>query len=154
MLDSSINRKVELQLGTLEKCSAVEGKLENVLIRTFSQLQVHLLTALVDDLTAEASAPVDRLAGAALAVSKADLGERIQQQSRFEMQADELKARVARVRTHASKAVENSRHASKVRTVRVTGDFIDRLTPQVIAAARALAGEITSSLFVQGVARL
>ena len=105
-----------------------------------------MLTALVDDLTAEASAPVDRLAGAALAVSKAELGERIQQQSRFEMQADELKARVARVRTHASKAVENSRHASKVRTVRVTGDFIDRLTPQVIAAARALAGEIPASL--------
>lgn len=100
----------------------------------------------MDDLTAEASAPVDRLAGAALAVSKADLGERIQQQSNFEMQADELKARVARVRTHASKAVENSRHASKVRTVRVTGDFIDRLTPQVIAAARALAGEIRSCL--------
>ena len=89
---------------------------------------------------------MDRLAGAALAVSKAELGERIQQQSRFEMQADELKARVARVRTHASKAVENSRHASKVRTVRVTGDFIDRLTPQVIAAARALAGEITLCL--------
>ena len=130
----------------------VEGKLGNVLIRTFSKLQVHLLTALVDDLTAEASAPVDRLAGAALAVSKAELGERIQQQSRFEMQADELKARVARVRTHASKAVENSRHASKVRTVRVTGDFIDRLTPQVIAAARALAGEIPSSLIVHGVA--
>lgn len=100
----------------------------------------------MDDLTAEASAPVDRLAGAALAVSKAELGERIQQQSRFEMQADELKARVARVRTHASKAVENSRHASKVRTVRVTGDFIDRLTPQVIAAARALAGKIPASL--------
>ena len=100
-----------------------------------------MLTALVDDLTAEASAPVDRLAGAALAVSKAELGERIQQQSNFEMQADELKASVARVRTHASKAVENSRHTSKVRHVRVTGDFIDRLTPQVIAAARALAGE-------------
>ena len=110
--------------------------------RCMSALQVHLLTALVDDLTAEASAPVDRLAGAALAVSKAELGERIQQQSSFEMQADELKARVARVRTRASKAVENSRHTSKVRYVRVTGDFIDRLTPQVIAAARALAGEI------------
>ena len=111
----------------------------------FTQLvhiQVHLLTALIDDLTAEASAPVDRLAGAALAVSKAELGERMEQQRDFEMQADELKARVARVRTHASKAVENSRHASKVRTVRVTGDFIDRLTPQVIAAARALAGKI------------
>lgn len=105
-----------------------------------------MLTALVDDLTAEASAPVDRLAGAALAVSKAEPGERIQQQSNFEMQADELKARVARVRTHASKAVENSRHTSKVRYVRVTGDFIDRLTPQVIAAARALAGEITLGL--------
>ena len=105
-------------------------------------IQVHLLTALIDDLTAEASAPVDRLAGAALAVSKAELGERKEQQRDFEMQADELKARVARVRTHASKAVENSRHASKVRTVRVTGDFIDRLTPQVIAAARALAGKI------------
>ena len=101
-----------------------------------------MLTALVDDLTAEASAPVDRLAGAALAVSKAELGERIQQQSNFEMQADELKARVARVRTHASKAVENSRHTSKVRCVRVTGDFIDRFTPQVIAAASALAGRI------------
>ena len=111
------------------------------LILLFFKLQVHLLTALVDDLTAEASAPVDRLAGAALAVSKAELGERIQQQSNFEMQADELKASVARVRTHASKAVENSRHTSKVRHVRVTGDFIDRLTPQVIAAARALAGE-------------
>ena len=105
-----------------------------------------MLTALVDDLTAEASAPVDRLAGAALAVSKAEPGEKIQQQSNFEMQADELKARVARVRTHASKAVENSRHTSKVRYVRVTGDFIDRLTPQVIAAARALAGEITLGL--------
>ena len=43
-------------------------------------IQVHLLTALIDDLTAEASAPVDRLAGAALAVSKAELGERKEQQ--------------------------------------------------------------------------
>lgn len=125
---------------TLEQSLSYMGVVErmNLLQREWAT-KVHLLTALVDDLTAEASAPVDRLAGAALAVSKAELGERIQQQSRFEMQADELKARVARVRTHASKAVENSRHASKVRTVRVTGDFIDRLTPQVIAAARALA---------------
>lgn len=125
---------------TLEQSLAYMGVVErmNLLQREWAT-KVHLLTALVDDLTAEASAPVDRLAGAALAVSKAELGERIQQQSNFEMQADELKARVARVRTHASKAVENSRHTSKVRHVRVTGDFIDRLTPQVIAAARALA---------------
>lgn len=94
----------------------------------------------MDDLTAEASAPVDRLAGAALAVSKAELDDQLQQERNFEVQAEELAARVARVRTHASKAVEKSRHASKVRSVRVTGDFIDRLTPQVIAAARALAG--------------
>lgn len=125
---------------TLEQSLAYMGVVErmNLLQREWAT-KVHLLTALVDDLTAEASAPVDRLAGAALAVSKAELGERIQQQSNFEMQADELKASVARVRTHASKAVENSRHTSKVRHVRVTGDFIDRLTPQVIAAARALA---------------
>lgn len=125
---------------TLEQSLAYMGVVErmNLLQREWAT-KVHLLTALVDDLTAEASASVDRLAGAALAVSKAELGERIQQQSNFEMQADELKARVARVRTHASKAVENSRHTSKVRHVRVTGDFIDRLTPQVIAAARALA---------------
>jgi len=125
---------------TLEQSLAFMGVVErmNLLQREWAT-KVHLLTALVDDLTAEASAPVDRLAGAALAVSKAELGERIQQQSNFEMQADELKARVARVRTHASKAVENSRHTSKVRCVRVTGDFIDRFTPQVIAAARALA---------------
>lgn len=125
---------------TLEQNLAYMGVVERMsLLQREWATKVHLLTALVDDLTAEASAPVDRLAGAALAVSKAELGERIQQQSNFEMQADELKARVARVRTHASKAVENSRHTSKVRHVRVTGDFIDRLTPQVIAAARALA---------------
>ena len=105
-------------------------------------IKAHLLTALVDDLTAEASAPVDRLAGAALAVSKAELSDRPQHESHFEMQAQELAARVARVTTHASQAVEQSRVASKVRNVRVTGDFIDRLTPQVIAAARALAGEL------------
>lgn len=125
---------------TLEQSLSYMGVVErmNLLQREWAT-KVHLLTALIDDLTAEASAPVDRLAGAALAVSKAELGERVEKQRDFEMQADELKARVARVRAHASKAVENSRHASKVRIVRVTGDFIDRLTPQVIAAARALA---------------
>lgn len=58
----------------------------------------------------------------------------------FEAQAQELSRRVVRVRNQASKAVEKSTHPSQVRTVRVTGDFIDRLTPQVIGAARALAG--------------
>ena len=110
-------------------------------------LQVHLLTALVDDLTAEVSAPVDRLAGAALAVSRADVSDKLEQQRNFQEQAQELASRVARVRNHASEAVEKSRHSSKVRTVRVTGDFIDRLTPQVISAARALAGTLCKTLF-------
>ena len=99
-----------------------------------------MLTALVDDLTAEVSAPVDRLAGAALSVSRADTSGRFEQQKHFAEQARELTNRVTRVRDHAREAVDRSRNSNKVRTVRVTGDFIERLTPQVIAAARALAG--------------
>ncbi|XP_048584760.1 uncharacterized protein LOC116618752 isoform X2 [Nematostella vectensis] len=100
--------------------------------------KVHLLTALVDDLTADVSAPVDRLAGAALAISKAEPSAHARQEREFDAQAQELLSRVVRMSGSASKAVQHSGYASKVRTVRVTGDFIDRLTPQVVAAARAL----------------
>lgn len=103
-------------------------------------LQVHLLTALVDDLTANVSAPVDRLAGAALAVTKADSQQRLFMTREFEIQARELTSRVAKVRSQASKAIEQSNHVGNVRNVRVTCDFIDRLTPQVIGSARDLAG--------------
>lgn len=98
------------------------------------------MTALVDDLTAHVSAPVDRLAGAALAVAKAEIVKKPTVEREFEVQARELSSRVARVRSQASKAVEKSSHPGQVRTVRVTCDFIDRLTPQVIGSASALAG--------------
>ncbi|XP_031549305.1 catenin alpha-1-like [Actinia tenebrosa] len=132
-LSTRENKTLEQQLAFM----SIEEKMN--LMRREWATKVHLLTALVDDLTAHVSAPVDRLAGAALAATKAELGQKHLMEREFEDQAQELSRRVVRVRNQASKAVEKSTHPSQVRTVRVTGDFIDRLTPQVIGAARALA---------------
>ena len=91
-------------------------------------------------MTADVSAHVDRLAGAALNVSRVDRNMKLEYLRDFEAQSNKLSSKVARVRNHACLTISNSEDVDKVQMVRVTCDFLDRLTPQVIAAARGLAG--------------
>jgi hypothetical protein len=101
-------------------------------------------------MTADVSAHVDRLAGAALNVSRVDRNMKLEYLRDFEAQSNKLSSKVARVRNHACLTISNSEDVEKVQMVRVTCDFLDRLTPQVIAAARGLAGTSPSILYPQG----
>jgi hypothetical protein len=92
-------------------------------------------------MTADVSAHVDRLAGAALNVSRVDRNMKLEYLRDFEAQSNKLSSKVARVRNHACLTISNSKDVEKVEMVRVTCDFLDRLTPQVIASARGLAGK-------------
>ena len=92
-------------------------------------------------MTADVSAHVDRLAGAALSVSRVDRSLKLEYLRDFEAQSNKLSSKVARVRNHACLTISKSNDQEKVQIVRVTCDFLDRLTPQVIAAARGLAGK-------------
>ncbi|RDD41967.1 Vinculin [Trichoplax sp. H2] len=102
--------------------------------------KVHLLSAVVDDLTADVSSPVDNLAGAALAISKSYGGNHgMQLLQSFQVQADTLTARVARVKKYANAAVANSKKEEQVKLIHVTSNSVEKLTPKVISAARGLA---------------
>ena len=109
------------------------------LVRREWATKVHLLTAVVDDLTSEVSSPVDRLAGAALAVSRSTGQQREKHMATFREQSAALRDRVAVVEERASAAVRDSLERVKVDQVYACTDEIVRLTPQVMAEARALA---------------
>ena len=96
-------------------------------------------------MTADVSAHVDRLAGAALNVSRVDRSLKLEYLRDFEAQSNKLSSKVARVRNHACLTISKSDDQEKAQTVRVTCDFLERLTPQVIAAARGLAGRPKNS---------
>ncbi|XP_065837557.1 uncharacterized protein [Oscarella lobularis] len=100
--------------------------------------KVHLLTAVIDDLTSEVSSPVDRLAGSALAVSRSGGIQKDRQLASFREQASSLRARVARVEERCQAAVRNSVERAKAQKVRNCTDFMAKLTPEVISAAREL----------------
>lgn len=101
--------------------------------------KVHLLTAVVDDLTSEVSSPVDRLAGSALAVSRSLGQQREKHMATFREQASALRNRVALVEERSSAAVRGSVERMKVEQVHACTDQIVKLTPQVVTAARGLA---------------
>ncbi|KAK3748768.1 hypothetical protein QZH41_003534 [Actinostola sp. cb2023] len=79
------NKSFEQELAFM----SIEEKMK--LLRREWATKVHLLTALVDDLTADVSAPVDRLAGAALAVSKAEISKKPIMEREFEFCTRRLK---------------------------------------------------------------
>lgn len=98
-------------------------------------------------MTADVSAHVDRLAGAALNVSRVDRNMKLEYLRDFEGQSNKLSSKVARVRNHACLTISKSVDVDKAEMVRGTCDFLDRLTPQVIAAARGLAGKWRDKTF-------
>jgi hypothetical protein len=108
------------------------------LLRREWATRVHLLTAVVDDLTSEVSSPVDRLAGAALAVSRSSEQQREKLMGVFREQASALRDRVARVEERASAAVRDSVERKKVGQVHACTEQIVKLTPQVVTSARGL----------------
>ena len=124
----------------LDDSSAHLAAIEKMeLLRREWATRVHLLTAVVDDLTSEVSSPVDRLAGAALAVSRSSEQQHEKFMGTFREQASALRDRVARVEERASAAVRDSVERKKVGQVHACTDQIVKLTPQVVTAARGLA---------------
>ncbi|XP_028412831.1 uncharacterized protein LOC114535726 isoform X1 [Dendronephthya gigantea] len=135
-----VQEKVRADAGTIEESLHFMSCVEKmVLLQREWSTKVHLFTSLIDDMTADVSAHVDRLAGAALNVSRVDRSMKLEYLRDFEAQSNKLSSKVARVRNHACLTISNSNNIQKAQVVRVTCDFLDRLTPQVIAAARGLA---------------
>ena len=101
---------------------------------------MHLLAAHIDDLTAEVSAPLDRLVDTALQASRTDglakdhLIKQFEQRAAFI--ADQLQ--VVHDCFHDATGTRLSGRQEKVERVI---SFLKKLTPHVIGAARSLASE-------------
>ncbi len=109
-------------------------------------LQVHLLTAHVDELVAEVAAPLDRLVDTALQASRTQGAAKDLLLRQFEQRAsfirDQLQTVVKLFHTAVDPIEGRGRRVLKIDH---TLSYLDKLTPHVIGAARSLSSEFTAS---------
>ncbi|XP_078587660.1 vinculin-like [Branchiostoma floridae x Branchiostoma japonicum] len=101
--------------------------------------KVLLLHGQVDGMTSEMSAPLDRLAGAALAVYHATGQSRLTLLQEFQNQADKLSTQVSKTRQHCQQAMTGSAETGYKETVQLALDTLSRVTAEIITAARDMA---------------
>lgn len=104
--------------------------------------QVHLLTAHIDDITAEVSSPLDHLVEVALQANQRSGMARQHLVDQFESKAsflsDQLEV-VSKLFNEAADPVMNGEPA--IEKADATIVFLKKLTPHAIGAARSLASE-------------
>ena len=105
-------------------------------------LQVHLLTAHVDNLTAKTSAPLDRLVDVALEASRtSDLPKQLLLK-KFEGMATGLMDKLSLVDTSFGESTSSlTRREQPVQNARAAISFLKKLTPHAIGAAKTLASK-------------
>eukprot|EP00058_Branchiostoma_floridae_P022844 XP_002608334.1 hypothetical protein BRAFLDRAFT_91289 [Branchiostoma floridae] len=101
--------------------------------------KVLLLHGQVDGMTSEMSAPLDRLAGAALAVYHATGQSRLTLLQEFQNQADKLSTQVSKTRQHCQQAMTGSAETGYKETVQLALDTLSRVTAEIITATRDMA---------------
>ncbi|XP_019646308.1 PREDICTED: catenin alpha-1-like [Branchiostoma belcheri] len=101
--------------------------------------KVLLLHGQVDGMTSEMSAPLDRLAGAALAVYHATGQSRLTLLQEFQNQADKLSTQVSKTRQHCQQAMAGTAETGYKETVQLALDTLSRVTAEIITAARDMA---------------
>jgi len=113
------------------------------LLRRDWSSQVHLLTAHIDDLTAEVSAPLDRLVDTALQASRTEGPAKNLLLNKFEQQASFISEQLQEVNTLFQKAMESEGSKDKrVNKVSRVISFLNKLSPHAIGAARSLTSEL------------
>ena len=105
--------------------------------------QVHLLTAHIDDLTAEASAPLDRLVDIALQANRtSNLQTKRLLMKRFDAKANFLTQQLNSVeRLFGSVAASLVQPEKSVRSAGAAIGFLKKLSPHAVAAAKSLESE-------------
>lgn len=108
----------------------------------FLCLQIHLLTAHIDDLTAEVSAPLDRLVDIALQASRTDRHVKQHLLKQFENEASFINDQLEEVKQQLKKVID-SRQVKELplENVEMSLSFLRKLTPHAIGAARSLASK-------------
>lgn len=108
--------------------------------------QVHLLTAHIDDLTAEVSAPLDRLVDIALQASRTDGMAKQHLLKQFENKASFLTDQLEVVNTLFKEATDSLQvREESLEKVDFSLAFLKKLTPHAVGAARSLASKIRNS---------
>ncbi|XP_077992953.1 uncharacterized protein LOC144446964 [Glandiceps talaboti] len=120
--------------------------LEAAMVHRQWALKVKLLEAVLDEMSNEMAIPIDRLAGAALAVSQAKGKSRESLLDEYQNYADELSARVSKARQDCNRAMRSVPSSTPKYAVFSCVDTLCKLTPQIIAKARCIADDSVSSL--------
>ena len=108
--------------------------------------QVHLLTAHIDDLTAEVSAPLDRLVDIALQASRTDGMTKEHLLKQFENKASFLTDQLELVNKLFKEATDSLQvREQPVEKVEISLAFLKKLTPHAVGAARSLASKINKT---------
>ena len=118
-----------------------------MLIFTTSFLQVHLLTAHIDDVTAEMSSPLDHLVDVALQASQRSGMAKQHLMDQFESKAsfmsDQLQL-VCELFNEATDSVTTGEPAIEKADAALV--LLKKLTPHAVGAARSLASELEACM--------
>lgn len=105
----------------------------------FFFFQVHLLTAHVDDLTAETSAPLDRLVDISLQANRTSGLPKQLLLNKFEAMATNLSSLLNQVDRLFGDATQPQSHRDQsVDNARAAIGFLKKLTPHAVGAAKGL----------------
>ena len=104
---------------------------------------MHLLTAHVDELTTETSAPLDRLVDLSLQASRTSGHAKQTLLNKFDRMAMGLSEQLNQVdRLYADNTKTLTYHEQRVEEVRDAIQFLKKLTPHVVGAAKSLEGRV------------
>ncbi len=106
-------------------------------------IKVHLLSAHIDGLTAETSAPFDRLVDLSLQANRTSGQARKYLLDKFEAKAAFITAQLVLVDNLFGDATQDVSHFGlSLRNAEAALGFLKRLTPHAIGASKSLASEI------------
>ncbi|XP_070540271.1 uncharacterized protein [Ptychodera flava] len=121
-------------------------ELETTLLIKQWALKVKLLESVIDELSNEMAIPIDRLAGAALAVNQAKGKSRDSLLEEYQNYTDELSSKISRARQDCNRAMRSVPASPPKYAVFSSVDTLCKLTPQIVAMARQIADDTTLSL--------
>lgn len=102
---------------------------------------MHLLTAHIDDLTAEASAPLDRLVDLSLQANRTSGQARQLLMDKFEGMAMYLTEQLDLVQNLFGESTQSPSHPEvAVKSAETAIGFLKKLTPHAVGAAKSLEG--------------
>eukprot|EP00117_Sycon_ciliatum_P013624 scpid66068/ scgid2047/ Vinculin len=125
-------------LPTPSKAVSLSSKPSGFLLLMF---QIHMISILVDEMTSELGTPMDRLAGAALAVSKCTAEERVQRIKVLRFQEEDIKQRAKRVLTKVKKFASVSKDRVRSHEANSCAQSLSQTVPLLVKAAHCIADQ-------------